>query len=333
MKGRINIKKKSVLKLCMVLIVVIAVYLVFQLTPFSISDFTPERMKSFIQQFGIISPLVFIIIYSLRAVILVLPVGIMSLSGGLAFGKWWGTIFILLGATLGSCFSFLIARYLGREFIENRAWLKKGRIKSFDQSTEKHGFRVILFMRLVPLFQYDAVNFGAGLSRMKFRDYVMGSFLGMAPGGFISALLGSSLDNIMSVQFFVALGIFILLMFIPSIYKTIIRKKEKLVKRRVKKTIIGECPGCREKIDLRAIILAWDNWGRFICQGCRKIIRFQLWFLTVIVLMALLIAVERLLHFLLVIDFPLWLSFIITFIISILVISIVPVLWRYKIEE
>jgi len=166
----------------------------------------------------------FIIIYALRGAILVLPVGVMSLAGGLAFGKWLGTIYILIGATLGASLSFEIARYFGRQFIESFSWLHKGKIKSFDDGIEKNGFRMMLFVRLIPLFQYDAVNFGSGLSKIKFRDFVLASFIGMIPGGFINAMLGSSLENIISVQFFAALGFFILLMFIPTIYKAIKKK-------------------------------------------------------------------------------------------------------------
>ena len=162
-------KKNNIIKLFMLLIFVGAVVLLFQFEVLNVSDFTPTMIKNYILQFGIFSPIIFIIIYSLRAVILVLPVGVMSLAGGLAFGKWWGTLYILVGATLGACMSFIIARYFGRSFIENLSWLHKGRIKTFDEGTEKHGFRIILFIRLVPLFQYDAVNFGSGLSRLKFR--------------------------------------------------------------------------------------------------------------------------------------------------------------------
>ena len=144
-----------------------------------------------------------------------------------AFGKWFGTVYILIGATTGACLSFLIARFFGRIFIESFGWLHKGMIKSFYEGTEKLGFRMMLFVRLISLFQYDAVNFGAGLSKMKFRDYALASFIGMIPGGFINTMLGSSLDNIISVQFFVALGIFILLMFIPTFYKTIKKRRER----------------------------------------------------------------------------------------------------------
>ncbi len=208
-------------RLLLLPVLVLAVYLLFRLTPLSLSSFTPDKIKSFIQGFGPLAPVIFVVVYSLRAVILVLPVGVMSLAGGLAFGKWWGTLYILVGATAGAGLSFFMARYLGRHFIEKLGALKKGRLKTFDDSTEKHGLRVILFVRLIPLFQYDAVNFGAGLSRMRFRDFALGSFIGMAPGGFINALLGSSLENVRSFQFLGALGAFLLLLFVPALYRRV----------------------------------------------------------------------------------------------------------------
>lgn len=217
-------KNQLFIKVGILLGLITAVFLVFQLTPLKISDFTPTSIKNFILGFGIIAPLVFMTIYALRGAILVIPVGIMSLAGGLAFGKWWGTVYILVGATAGSCLSFLIARYFGRGFIERFEWLHKGRVKKLDENIEKNGFRVILFMRLIPLFQYDALNFGSGLSKVKFRDYVLATFLGMAPGGFVNATLGESLENVVSIQFFIALGLFVLIMFIPAIYKKIKKK-------------------------------------------------------------------------------------------------------------
>jgi uncharacterized membrane protein YdjX (TVP38/TMEM64 family) len=219
--------KSNLLKLGILVLFVVGIILVFGLTPLSVSDFKPTSVKNFILRFGSWAPVVFVLVYSLRAVILVLPVGVMSLAGGLVFGKWLGTVYILLGATLGSCISFLMARYLGRSFIERFKWLHKGRIKSFDENVEKHGLKVILFLRLIPLFQYDAVNFGSGLSKMKFRDYVLGTFIGMIPGGFINAFLGSSLENIVSIQFFVALGIFFVAIFVPLIYRRIQKSKKK----------------------------------------------------------------------------------------------------------
>jgi uncharacterized membrane protein YdjX (TVP38/TMEM64 family) len=222
-----DIGKKNYIKLGLLLLFVLVIVTIFKFTPLSVSDFTPTNVKNYILSFGIWAPIVFIIIYSLRGAVLVIPVGVMSLAGGLAFGKWVGTIYILLGATFGASLSFWIARYFGRSFIERFEWLHKGQVKSLDEGVEKNGFRMMLFMRLIPLFQYDAVNFGAGLSKMKFHDFVLASFIGMIPGGFITAMLGSSLENIISVQFFAALCIFILLMFIPMIFKAIKKRKKR----------------------------------------------------------------------------------------------------------
>jgi len=312
------------------------VFLVFRFTSLSISDFTPEKIKLFIQQFGVMSPIVFILIYSLRAVILVLPVGIMSLAGGLAFGKWWGTLFILIGATLGSCLSFLMARYLGRGFIEKLGVLKKGKLRNLEEGVEKNGLRMILFMRLIPLFQYDAVNFGSGLSKMKFRDYALGSFIGMIPGGFINALLGSSLENVISLQFFIALGIFILLMFIPAIYKKIKQHKEEPLKQKGDmksdankvKSVKGRCPECGTKIGPIALFSAWDAWGQFICPNCGKTIRFTAWLFMVLLLFALLYGVLRFTLYLFEISLNLWLIFILAFILSLFVLLILSRIWR-----
>ncbi len=212
-------------KLLILFGVAAGIFFVFQFTPLSLADFTPTNVKNFILQFGVWAPIVFIAIYALRGAVLVIPVGIMSFAGGLAFGKWLGTIYILIGATLGASLSFAIARYFGRKFIESFSWLHKGKIKQFDEGIEKHGFRMMLFMRLMPLFQYDAVNFGAGVSKIKFRDYALATFIGMAPGGFINAMLGSSLEKVISIQFLAALGVFILLLFVPTIYKTIKKKR------------------------------------------------------------------------------------------------------------
>ena len=322
---------------------VIGIVLVFRFTPLSLSSFTPENVRQYILKFGVLSPVVFIIIYTLRAVILVIPVGVMSLAGGLAFGKWWGTLYILIGATGGSCLSFLIARYLGRGVIERLGVFKRGRLKSFDEGVEKNGFRVILSMRLIPLFQYDAVNFGSGLSKMRLRDYALGSFIGMAPGGFINAMLGSSLENIISVQFFIALGLFILLMFIPVIYKVVKRRKESQEKesddaakveqksrKMIGKPSRGRCPGCGERISMLAVLMSWDRWGRFVCPGCGQWISFRGWLLAVMTMFFAMVGVERLLHLLLISQAPLWLSFTAAFVLALLVMFIIPMVWQFK---
>lgn len=212
-------KTKNILKIAVLALIVGAIYAVFRFTPLELADFTPERVKEFVLGFGYFAPIVFIILYGLRGVIVVIPVLVMSLTSGLVFGVFWGWILNVSGAMVGSCLSFLVSRYFGRDVVESLPLLKIDSFKNFDERAAENGFKVVLFMRLIPLFQYDAVNFGSGLSKIRFRDYALATFFGMLPGGFITNYFGSSLDNLKSPKFIIALSLFILMMFIPFIYK------------------------------------------------------------------------------------------------------------------
>lgn len=218
---RLSSSLKRLIILAAVVLVILAVFRFTPLDAEHIKKLKPAYVKEFLLGFGVLAPVLFVALYALRGVILIIPVGVMSWTGGLTFGLGWGTLLILIGATLGSCLSFLVARYFGRGFIESMKWFHKGRIKTFDEKAAEHGFKLILFVRLIPLFQYDAVNFGGGLSKVKLRDFALGSFIGMVPGAFINANIGASLENVMSVQFFVAIGAFLLLMLVPLIYRKI----------------------------------------------------------------------------------------------------------------
>ena len=84
-------------KLMAIVLLAVLIVVLFQFTGLDASQFTPTNIKQFILSFGVLAPVIFVALYAARAVILVIPVGVMSLAGGLAFGKWWGTLLILLG--------------------------------------------------------------------------------------------------------------------------------------------------------------------------------------------------------------------------------------------
>lgn len=92
---------------------------------------------------------------------------------------------------------------------------------------------------------------------------------------------------------------------------------------------MGNCPECGKQIGPFSILWSWDNWGKFICPGCGSKIRFQYWLIAVVVLMGLMFVAERLLHFMLISQIPLWLSFATSFVSAMLIMFIVPIIWRY----
>jgi len=92
---------------------------------------------------------------------------------------------------------------------------------------------------------------------------------------------------------------------------------------------MGQCPECEKQVGPLSILMSWDNWGKFICPGCGNKIKFQYWLIAVMVLMGLMFAAERLLHFMLMSKMPLWLSFVASFVSAMFIMFIVPIMWRF----
>ncbi len=202
------------LKFIILILLVISALVVYKFTNIG-TKISPESIREFVLSFGAFSPLIYIVIYSVAPVFMV-PGTFISFVAGVAFGGFYGTIYTVIGATFGASFAFLTARYLGREFIEG---LFKGRLKIFDEGAERHGFKAVLFVRLIPLFPFNIVNYGAGLSKIKFKDFFLATFVGIIPGTFAYVNLGNSITDIRSRRFVLAIAFLILLIIIPLLYK------------------------------------------------------------------------------------------------------------------
>jgi uncharacterized membrane protein YdjX (TVP38/TMEM64 family)/rhodanese-related sulfurtransferase len=146
----------------------------------------PAALEAWIAGFGLTAPLVFVAVYALASV-LFLPGMIMTLAGGALFGPVWGTLINLLGATLGATAAFLVARYLGADWVSRRLG---GRLKELVNGVEAEGWRFVAFVRLVPLFPYNLLNYALGLTRIRLLAYALATFVFMAPGAFAYTYVG-----------------------------------------------------------------------------------------------------------------------------------------------
>ncbi len=124
--------------------------------------------------------------------LLALPATPFSLIIGATYPFALALLYNMIALNLGSSLDFLLARYLGRDFVTR---FFKGKLEKFDAHSEKHGFRLMLYLRLVPVFPFISINFGAGLSKIKFWDYFWGTFFGIIPSVSIVTYFASSLMN------------------------------------------------------------------------------------------------------------------------------------------
>lgn len=143
-------------------------------------------LDNWVSDAGPLAPLWFVLAYA-AATVLFAPGSILTLAGGALFGPLLGTLYNLTGATLGAALAFLIARYLAGNWVANRAG---GRLQHMIDGVEKEGWRFVAFVRLVPLFPFNILNYALGLTRIKFVHYLLATYICMLPGALAYTYLG-----------------------------------------------------------------------------------------------------------------------------------------------
>ncbi|MGE0325834.1 MAG: TVP38/TMEM64 family protein [Polyangiaceae bacterium] len=143
---------------------------------------------------GVAGALVFILIYALASM-LMLPGSVLTLAAGFGWGLGWGSVVACVAANLASNTSFVIGRFLARDWVSQRAE-RMPRFAAIDRAIASSGLRLVLLLRLSPLVPFNLLNFALGITRVRFRDYALGGAIGMLPGTVLYVYLGSSLKNL-----------------------------------------------------------------------------------------------------------------------------------------
>ena len=143
-------------------------------------------LEAWVRDAGPVAPLLFMVIYTLAAV-LFLPGSVITLAGGALFGPVLGTFYSLTGATLGATLAFLIARYLASDWVAEKTG---GRVKQLINGVEGEGWRFVAFVRLVPLFPFNLLNYALGLTRLRLLHYIVATYIFMLPGAIAYTYLG-----------------------------------------------------------------------------------------------------------------------------------------------
>ncbi len=169
----------------LVLLVVVFVGLIWAGKALGIS---PASIQQALRSFGPWAPVVYILAYGQP--IVPLPAIVMTSLAGIMWGWKLGFLAAMAGATLRACSEFLVARLLGRGAVER---LLKGKAAALDQQLAANGFQAVLIIRLIPSLPFDLLNYGMGFSRIGFLPYLLGTIIGMAPGGFVYVYFGGSL--------------------------------------------------------------------------------------------------------------------------------------------
>lgn len=201
---------------------IIAAIVVIRFTP--VRDYlTAEQLGTFLNSSGLWAPLVYIVIYAV-GVCLFLPGTLLTGLGAAIFGPYWGFLYVWIAAMLGSSGAFFIGRTMAREYA---ASLIGDRLKKYDDAIERNGFATVLYLRLV-YFPFTPMNFGMGVTKVRFKDYFMGTGLGIIVGTFIFTFFIGTLkdvyasgrwEELISFNVFFSIALLVFSFFIPKLIK------------------------------------------------------------------------------------------------------------------
>lgn len=179
-----------------------------------------DEVRRRIDDTGALAPIVFVIGYAL-ATLAPVPKNVLSVVGGAVFGLATATGLVVSGATLGAAAAFWIGRVLGREAVEQ---LTGGRVERLNALLVRRGLVSVIVVRLVPVVPFTVINYGAGLTRVRWRDYILGTIVGILPGSVSYVVVGAYGTDPTSTPF---LGAAAVLVGLSALGLTVLRRRRR----------------------------------------------------------------------------------------------------------
>lgn len=183
-------KEKKLLKWTLILgIFFIVGYFLTQ--PYHYLMYDVEAMRDFINSFGVLAPVVLILMQISQVLVAPIPGPVVGAAAGYAFGVFWGTIYGFIGLAIGSTIAILLAKRYGRPFVEDI--LADETMDKFDYLADEHGFLPFFLLFLLPGFPDDAICFIAGLTELDTKKLLLFASFGRLPGLLSLTVFGNSL--------------------------------------------------------------------------------------------------------------------------------------------
>jgi uncharacterized membrane protein YdjX (TVP38/TMEM64 family) len=177
-----GIMKNKVTRLLLILILLAGIAVVI----LNRDQIDQEVLQQWLQDAGSAAPLLFMLLYVVGTVFF-LPGSLLTLVGGALFGPVWGSFYNLTGATAGAMLAFIVSRYLASDWVTLKTG---GRLKQLINGVENEGWRFVAFVRLVPLFPFNLLNYALGLTKISFIQYSLATYICMLPGAVAYTYLG-----------------------------------------------------------------------------------------------------------------------------------------------
>ena len=187
-------------------------------------------LRAWVETSGVLATLVFMAVYIITVAFSLPGATVLSIASGFLFGPGWGTVVVIISATLGATVLFSIAKTTLGDVFRARAgsWLP-----TLEAGFREHALSYLIVLRLVPIFPFFIINLVPAFLRVPLATFVLGTFVGIIPGSFVYASVGAglgsvfdaggtfSLRGVLTTQIVIALVGLAVLAMVPIVYKKI----------------------------------------------------------------------------------------------------------------
>lgn len=185
-------------------------------------SFNIKDISQFIKARGTFSEIVYLLLFFIKPFFIMIPSNVMAVIAALAFGSIRSFILTMVGFFISGTVAFYLARFLGKDFVES---ILGDKLIKLDDKIEKNGFKILLILRLPPIIPFDPLSYACGFTKMRYKDFIMASLLGVIPETICYSVLGTSYRSPFSIKFL--LPILLLVISVVLSKKILNRNKER----------------------------------------------------------------------------------------------------------
>jgi uncharacterized membrane protein YdjX (TVP38/TMEM64 family) len=178
---------KRLIVVILSLLILVVIVLVFHLP---IGDWL-RSLLAWAERLGPWGPVLLVGLYVVAGVLL-LPGSILTVGAGFLYGVPLAFLIVWIANTLGACTAFLVGRTIARDWVARRV-ARSEKFATLDEAVKENGFKIVLLTRLSPAFPYNFLNYAFGVSKIRFRQYAIATWLGLIPGILMYVYIGASL--------------------------------------------------------------------------------------------------------------------------------------------
>ncbi|MGH7800620.1 MAG: TVP38/TMEM64 family protein [Thermodesulfobacteriota bacterium] len=190
-----GMNKKKLLMIIGLAVILVAAFFLVRESGIEFKNLTPSKIREYLLSFGMVKgALVYLAIYtfSIRPFVPIPPT-LYTFAGGFTFGPIWGTVLTVTGATLNASLCFLLARALGKGFVEK---ISKGKFNKLNEKLKDSGFKTLLIIRTSPLGPpFDFVSYASGVLRIPFWSHFVATMVGVIPAVTVYSYFGGSITK------------------------------------------------------------------------------------------------------------------------------------------